>query len=79
MSTSSNFGALIRTARQAQQMSQETLAAQLGVRQAAVSAWELGKNLPASLELLFQLCDILRISPAELRDACREAPAEASV
>ncbi len=69
MSTvSAEVGHLIRTAREAANLTQLGLAQRLGVTQTAVSYWESGKRTPAIDDLL-NLADTLGVPPARLLPA----------
>ncbi len=59
------FGKLIKTLRQQQNMKQEEFASKLGVSISAVSKWETGKNLP-DIELLKKISDLFQISMDDL-------------
>jgi DNA-binding XRE family transcriptional regulator len=59
------FGLAVRKRREAQGLSQQQLADSAGVSLRYIGALEAGDNSP-SLTAIFQLCDALRISPAEL-------------
>ena len=55
----------IKTARSAKGISQEALAAELGIDRSAIAKWETGKSLPRA-ELLPKLADILGCTVDEL-------------
>lgn len=72
---SRRFGAVVREAREASEVTQVDLAARLGVKQPAVSAWEGNKAFPTpgSLvkladELNLELADLVRLIAAEQQD-----------
>lgn len=60
-----NLGENIRTARKAANMTQEELAAALGVRHPAISKWERGECFPA-LPTLVRLANVLGSSVDDL-------------
>ena len=55
----------IREARQKKDMTQEALAHEMGVTQAAVSQWENGVTIPQTRDLL-KLADVLGVSVSDL-------------
>lgn len=59
------FGVAIRKRREAAGLSQDRLAETAGMSQRYLRAIELGDNSP-SLTAIFQLCEALGVSPAEL-------------
>ena len=68
------IGEKISLRRRTAGLSQEALAARLGVSRQAVSRWETGESLPDA-EKIVQLCQILGVSADELqigRASCRE-------
>lgn len=60
-----HWGGKIREQRELVGLSQEALAEQVGVRQSAVSMWEIGASSPSPLHRR-QVADALRISPEVL-------------
>ena len=62
-----HFGNRISRLRQNNNMTQEQLAARIGVTPQALSRWERGQSLP-DLSLLTEVCRILAISADELLD-----------
>jgi transcriptional regulator with XRE-family HTH domain len=59
------FGANLKDERERLEISQETLAQRLGVRQAQVSAWEKGRRRPNAASVL-RIAEALGCAPAEL-------------
>jgi transcriptional regulator with XRE-family HTH domain len=59
------FGAAVRRRREAKGLSQQQLADDAGVSLRYINALEAGDNSP-SLTAIFQLCEALDTSPAEL-------------
>ena len=57
------WGSIIRERREMMKMSQQELAAQLQVRQSAVSGWERGTRIPSRRNLAL-LCDALSLPPS---------------
>ena len=55
----------IREARQKKDMTQEALAHEMGVTQAAVSQWENGITIPKTRDLL-KIADVLGVSVSDL-------------
>lgn len=70
------LGAVLRTTRREQQMSQEALALEAGVERNYVSLIELGRNSP-SVRMLFKLCTALQISPSVFLSLVEEQMAQA--
>lgn len=60
-----NFGNFVCNLREKKGLTQADIARQLGVTPAAVSKWENGSSKPR-VEVLFQLAEILSVSPEEL-------------
>ncbi len=60
-----NFGSRLAVARKEKEMTQEQLAARLGVTPQAVSKWERGAGYP-DMELLYYLCEVLCCSADHL-------------
>ncbi len=60
-----NFGNFVCALREKKGLTQADLAGQLGVTPAAISKWENGSSKPR-VEMLFQLAEILGVSPEEL-------------
>ena len=58
-----DYAALIRSARKAAGLSQEVLAARVGVSRNAVAGWETGHSRP-DLDVIAPLCQALCLSPA---------------
>ena len=56
---------VIREARQNKMMTQEDVAREMGVTQAAVSQWETGITIPQTRDLL-KLSEVLGVSVSEL-------------
>jgi len=67
-----SLGAMIRQARADAQMSQYELADRVGVRNSAVSSWELGKANP-SPENMVRLIDVLGLDADEAAAAYLDA------
>jgi transcriptional regulator with XRE-family HTH domain len=67
-------GAAVKRRREAMGMTQEQLAAALGVRKSNVSAWENGRSTPIT-GVFFLLCQVLEV---EYPDELLQAPAELS-
>lgn len=61
------FGSLIRSCRLENEMTQEDLADAVGVHQPSVSAWELGRTLPAPGTLL-DLARLFNLDLASISD-----------
>lgn len=61
------FGFLLRACRLDNEMTQEDLAKAVGVHQPSVSAWELGRTLPAPGTLL-ELARLFNLDLAALAD-----------
>lgn len=59
------IGAIIRSQRIAQGLTQEELGAKVFVSKQAVSKWETGKTLP-DIEMIRALCDILKINKDDI-------------
>ena len=68
-----DIGTKLRALRRSHGLSQEALAAQLGVSRQAVTKWESGTAAPSTANLL-AICEAFQISPAEL--TAPAAPAE---
>jgi transcriptional regulator with XRE-family HTH domain len=68
MSYGADLGVLVRRLREARGLTQKTLAAQMDVSQAALSAWESGAGLPRR-EKLAELARALGVEHAELEAA----------
>lgn len=60
-----DIGTKLRALRRSHGLSQEALAAQLGVSRQAVTKWETGTAAPSTANLL-AICEAFQISPAEL-------------
>lgn len=60
-----DFGARLRKARDAEKLSQDAVAAELGVTKGSLSAWENGRNFP-QLDKFAQLCTLYRASADQL-------------
>ncbi|WP_337052508.1 helix-turn-helix transcriptional regulator [Pseudoxanthomonas sp. USHLN014] len=60
-----DFGARLRKARDAERLSQDAVAAELGVTKGSLSAWENGRNFP-QLDKFAQLCTLYRASADHL-------------
>lgn len=60
-----HFGSRISRLRQNKNLTQEQLAARIGVTPQALSRWECGQSLP-DLSLLTEVCQILEVSADEL-------------
>ena len=59
------IGEFISSQRKKKNLTQESLAAKLGITDRAVSEWEQGKGLP-DISLMIDLCEILGITANEL-------------
>lgn len=66
-----NFGNIILNLRKQKNLTQEELAAELGVTAAAVSKWENNYTLP-DLLMLCALADFFNVTTDELLGRCRE-------
>lgn len=71
----SKFGNRISRLRQNKNMTQEQLAARIGVTPQALSRWERGQSLP-DLSLLTEVCRILEVSADELLGISNKNPSE---
>lgn len=60
-----DFGARLREARDAEKLSQDAVAVELGVTKGSLSAWENGRNFP-QLDKFAQLCTLYRASADQL-------------
>lgn len=72
------LGVLIRHRREALGLDQATLAAQMGLRQQAVSGWENGRSRPRRA-MLSHLAGVLAVEEGELLDAGEYRPPEPAV
>ncbi len=61
------FGELLQTFRQRCRLTQQQLAAQLGVHRNTISGWERGMSLPESKGLVLELVRLLRLNDQEAR------------
>lgn len=71
------LGPAIRDARQKKGLSQDALAAALGVTQPSVSAWEAGRQIPG-ISMLYKLVEVTEADPVELFRLAAAAPASAA-
>lgn len=71
--TRERFGSLVRACRLDNEMTQEDLADAVGVHQPSVSAWELGRTLPAPGTML-DLARLFNLDLAILTDPPAEPP-----
>lgn len=71
------FGRQLAAARAAARVTQEDLAARLGVKQSTVSGWENGVNSPEEIETTFQIERLLGVNPGELSRHLGYLPVEA--
>ncbi len=61
------FGELLQTFRQRRRLTQQQLAAQLGVHRNTIGGWERGMSLPESKSLVLELVRLLRLTDQEAR------------
>ena len=66
------LGAVIRVARRNKRLKSRQLAARLGVKPQAISAWECGKNIP-SISAIFLLSEALDVRVSQLFSAAELA------
>jgi transcriptional regulator with XRE-family HTH domain len=65
--SSYGFGELLQTFRLRRHLTQQQLAAQLGVHRNTIGGWERGMSLPESKSLVLELVKLLRLTDQEAR------------
>lgn len=72
MLLAASLGAVIRVARRNKRLNSRQLAARLGVKPQAISAWECGKNVP-SVSALFLISEALDVRVSQMFSAAELA------
>ena len=64
-----NFGERLRELRQKEGIKHYKLAEMLGVSRNSISSWEQGKQYPRSIDVIYKLADIFKVSPIYFTEA----------